>query len=341
MMLSLLHAIRAWSLWLRAAIVLAAIGGTYLFQLPLAADVPGDPFLLFLLVVLATTVAFGQSLGIGAALITAVLSTHFFEPGRTLNIHHAADLIKVELYLALACLSALATARLMRVLLEAYDRSARLAESESRTSVLLRELTHRVANNFATVASLMRRQAATVADPEARSALDKAVNQVSVMARIHRRLHAGGGQALVDSERFLVELCSDLNDALASSSMVRLRAEACSHPLPLQQAVALGLIVNELVTNAFKYAFSDGRAGLITVTLERECHGLRLTVADNGVGMAAARQRSGSGQKLVEALCQQLGGGVRIATSAAGTRATVDFAVEEGRPAQRLAAAPG
>ena len=95
-MLSLLKSVRRWPLWLRGLIVLLAISATYLGQLPLAADVPGDPFLLFLLVVLAATVAFGQALGLSAAAVTAVLSTHFFEPGRTLHIHHAADLIKVE-----------------------------------------------------------------------------------------------------------------------------------------------------------------------------------------------------------------------------------------------------
>jgi two-component sensor histidine kinase len=344
-MLSLLKSVRRWPLWLRAAIVLAAIAGTYLGQLPLAADVPGDPFLLFLLVVLAATVAFGQGLGLSAAAVTAVLSTHFFEPGRTLHIHHAADLIKVELYLLLASLSAFATARLLEIFMEACDRTARLAERESRSSVLLGELSHRVANNFAAVASLMRRHAAHVADPEAKSALEQAVTQVTVMARVHRRLHAGGEEALVDSERFLEELCADLAEALTSKCRIVLQCRACALALPLAQAVPLGLIVNELITNASKYAFADGRPGTISVALQREAEELSLTVTDDGVGMASGPRpgalRSGSGRLLIEALTQQLQGRLATLSTPEGTRVSVTFPVQAHAPRPRAAAVSG
>ena len=340
-MLSLLKSVRRWPLWLRGLIVLLAISATYLGQLPLAADVPGDPFLLFLLVVLAATVAFGQALGLSAAAVTAVLSTHFFEPGRTLHIHHAADLIKVELYLLLAAVSALATARLLRIFMEAYDRTARLAERASRSSVLLGELSHRVANNFAAVASLMRRHAAHVADPEAKSALAQAVTQVTVMARIHRRLHAGGDGALVEADRFLAELCADLAEALTSNGRIVLRCRACKHALPPAQAVPLGLIVNELVTNASKYAFTDGRPGTISVELQREEEQLRLTVTDDGVGMASGNGRAGSGRMLVEALTQQLAGRLRTLSTQQGTRIAVEFPIPAPVARPRVAAVIG
>jgi two-component system, sensor histidine kinase PdtaS len=336
-MLSLLKSVRGWPLWLRCAIVLAGIVGTYFGQLPIEADVPGDPFLLFLLIVLVTTVAFGQSLGLCAAAATAVLSTHFFEPGRTLHIHHAADLVKVELYLVLACLSALATAHLVRIFIEAYDATARLAERESRSSLMLGELSHRVANNFATVASLMRRHAAGIADPQAKSALDQAVNQVTVMARIHRRLHAGGDDAMVDSERFILELCVDLEEALTAKSRITLRCRACNLALPLAQAVPLGLIVNELVTNASKYAFADGRLGTISVELVRDGQQLRLTVTDDGIGMAGANGRSGAGSLLIGALSQQLGGRLRTNATQPGTRVSVEFPLPTPIRRQRLA----
>jgi two-component sensor histidine kinase len=339
-MVTLLTSVRDWPLWLRGAIVLAAVTGTYLGQLPLEADVPGDPFLLFLLVTLAATIAFGRNLGLCAAVLTAVLSTHFFEPGRTLHIHHAADLVKVELYLVLASLCAFAAARLARIFLEAYDTTARLAERESRSSVLLGELSHRVANNFATVASLMRRHAAGIADPEAKSALDQAVKQVTVMARIHRRLHAGGDDALVETERFIVELCADLEQALTAASRIALHCRACNQPLPLAQAVPLGLILNELVTNASKYAFADGRSGTITVELVRDGQQLRLTVTDDGVGMAGSPVHAGAGSMLIAALSQQLGGRLRTVVTEPGTRVSVEFPLPVPARRWRLEAMP-
>jgi two-component sensor histidine kinase len=339
-MLPLLKALRHWPLAFRLGIVIAAVGATYLFQVPLRADVPGDPFLLFLIVVLALTLAFGRNLGLCAAVMTAVLSTHFFEPGGTLNIHHAADLIRVELYLALAAISAVATSRLVDIFIDACTASARLAARDTTKSVLLRELSHRVANNFATVASLMRRQAATVADPDAKSALAQAVNQVTVMARIHRRLHAGGEDATVDAGRFIGELCEDLQDALASGSPVAICATADSHPLSLAQAVPLGLIINELVTNAIKYAFVDGRPGTISVSLERRGPELVLEVRDNGIGIGQAKTKSGIGHMLIEALCQQLGGRLEIASSREGARACIAFPAASPARAPRLATAP-
>src|SRR5262249_40729280 len=209
-MLPVLRATRTWPLLLRLAVMAAAVGTTYLLQLPLEADVPGDPFLLFLLVVLACTLAFGQSIGICAVLATSCLSTHFFEPGGTFQIQHAGDLVRVQLYALLASGCVVIAARSGRMFLAAYE----AAERASNNSVLLRELSHRVANNFATVASLIRRQAAGVADPFAKSALDDAVGQVTVMARIHRRLLVGNDNTSVESRRFVVELCDDLRAAM-------------------------------------------------------------------------------------------------------------------------------
>jgi two-component system, sensor histidine kinase PdtaS len=338
-MLPLLTAIRRWPLWLRLGTVITAVAAIYLFQVPLKADVPGDPFLLFLLVVLALTFAFGRNLGLCAAAVTAVLSTHFFEPGGTVHIHHAADLIKVELYLVLASISAIATARLVDGLLDACAASARLAARDTTKTVLLRELSHRVANNFATIASLMRRQAATVADPGAKSALAQAVNQVTIMARVHRRLHADGEDVSVDAGRFIGELCEDLKDALASGSPIAICARAVNHSLSLAQAVPLGLIVNELVTNAIKYAFADGRSGTIWVSLERRARELLLEVRDDGIGIGQSKAGSGIGHMLIEALGQQLGGRLAVASSHRGTTISVAFPASQART-QPLATVP-
>ena len=324
-MLPLHRAIRAWPVWVRVAAMTAAVGSAYAFQLPLGDEVPGDPFLVFLLVVVACTFAFGQRVGLCAVLLSSLLSTHFFEPGMSLRVHHAADLIRVELYALLAGLCVVVVARSGRAMTAAYEATLLSAASESKKAVLLNELAHRVANNFATVASLIRRQAASVADPDAKSALDRAVEQVNVMARIHRRLSTEQGEALIDSRRFILDLCDDLGNSMAAGRAVSIECQAVSHPLALLQAVPLGLIVNELATNSLKYAFPEDRPGFVRVRFERRGDQLVLSVTDDGVGSSVTHRGSGMGQQLVTALGQQLGGQVDIRSSDRGTRVTVVF----------------
>jgi two-component sensor histidine kinase len=160
------------------------------------------------------------------------------------------------------------------------------------------------------------------------------------MARIHRRLHTGGEDVSVDAGRFIGDLCEDLKDALASGSPIAISPRVANHPLPLTQAVPLGLIVNELVTNAVKYAFADGRAGTIWVSLERRSRELVLEVRDNGTGISQSKTRPGIGHMLIEALSQQLGGRLAIASSRGGATISVAFPAASPLRAERLAAAP-
>ena len=167
--------------------------------------------------------------------------------------------------------------------------------------MLLHELAHRVANNFASVASLIRRRANLVDDAEARSVLNEAVEQVMVLARVHSRLRTAGDDVSLDAKSFLEELCDDLKALIARSEPLAIECTAVSRCLSVSQAIPLGLIVNELVTNAVKYAFPDGRPGTIRVSLEEEAGGhLCLGVEDDGVGLRSGRaQGTGLGLDLL------------------------------------------
>src|SRR5262249_36341048 len=153
-MLASLRATRRWSLPVRLSLATAALVAMYLFQIPLETEVPGEPFLPFLLVVMVATLAFGQGVGLYGAGLSALLSVSFFEPG-TLALHQAVDLVRVELYALLAVVSVVALARLVNALIAADETARALERSQRTNSVLLRELAHRVANNFASVASLI------------------------------------------------------------------------------------------------------------------------------------------------------------------------------------------
>ena len=193
-----------------------------------------------------------------------------------------------------------------RALVGALAATQSLEQSDKTRSILLRELAHRVANNFAVVATLIRTKAASVSDPQAKLVLNEAIEQVTVMARLHRLLHADNEVPTIDSERFIAALCQDLETSMACARPISIQCVAVSRQLPVAQAVPMGLIVNELITNAIKHAFPDGRSGTVCVNLgEEDEHRLRLIVEDDGVGFRQPKS-SGMGQCLVAALASSL-----------------------------------
>lgn len=290
-------------------------------------DVPGEPFLLFFAILVSCTLAFGRAVGFFAVALTSVLSLPFFEPGNSLYIANAADLIEVELYAIFSAATVMLVGRLGQALLVARRESAAAATLEKEKSVLLTELTHRVANNFAVVSALIRQRSVSVTDPEAKSALEEAIEQMSVMARIHGRLciDAYDGKA-IDSQTFVQGLCEDILACAATfPRLVPIQWTAVSQPLHLADAVPLGLIINELVMNSLKYAFPAGTTGRITVSLERIGAMLRLTVEDNGAGLQDSVQGTGLGRRLVGALAQQLGATVEHKCGYRGTIISISF----------------
>jgi two-component sensor histidine kinase len=327
-MLASLKAMRRWPLWARLGVTAAALVLAYLFQIPLEREVPGEPFLLFFLVVIAAALAFGNGAGLVGVGLSTFLSLYFFEPNTALALRHAGDLVRVELYTVLAAGSVVGSARLAQALIAADEAAQLLARSEQANSVLLRELAHRVANNFAAVASLIRRKANLVGDADAKSVLNEAVEQVMVLARVHSRLRAESAEVCLDSRGFIQELCDDLQVLIAPGQPLAIACCAVSRRLSVTQAIPLGLIANELVTNAVKYAFPDGRPGTVRVTLEESAGHLCLRVEDDGVGLQGGLSRgTGLGLDLVRALAQQLEGRLEFGPANGGGHFQVMFPV--------------
>ena len=224
------------------------------------------------------------------------------------------------LWFAVAKLAAaLVAARqgLVKRLLEANHR----AEAEARRqALLLSDMSHRVGNDMHLLVSMLQMQAA--ADPEAADALQKAAGRVFVLGRVHGRLSSSAEQeAVVDSRLFLEGLVGDLRASVDGLRPVALTVVAESHALPLAQAGDVGLVVNELITNAFKHAFPGGREGVVRVSFRREEDSYELVVADNGIGTAseqAAGVGGGLGAQILRALAVQLGGRLDVASGEVG-----------------------
>ncbi|MFC5355532.1 sensor histidine kinase [Azospirillum himalayense] len=192
--------------------------------------------------------------------------------------------------------------------------------------MLMRELLHRDKNDFQMVMALLVVQEMKQSDPGVRQAFRHVMDRVSAISMAHDQLAMRPGLGTIDVAAYLQALCGNL-DQRREGIHVR---TACEHAeLVHERAVPLGLITNELVTNAIKHAFPSGQ-GVVTVTftVEREIEHGCLIVADNGVGMGPPRPGS-SGLQLVRSLAAQVGGSVEQTSPGQGTmfRITVPLVV--------------
>jgi PAS domain S-box-containing protein len=213
---------------------------------------------------------------------------------------------------------------------KARDDVMRAALKEKET--LLREIHHRVKNNLQIIYSLLDLQAGAIRDPAALSLLTESKNRVLSISIIHQKLYESGNLAEVDFRAFV----NDLAPVLASSYQVAanrviVTVLAEDARLPINFAIPCGLILNELVSNAFKHAFPLGRRGAITIQLSRDKKNRAiLSVSDDGVGIpeAASLTKSSSlGLRLVMLLAGQIRAEVMISNSGP-TRFSFDFEVE-------------
>jgi PAS domain S-box-containing protein len=197
--------------------------------------------------------------------------------------------------------------------------------------VLLREIHHRVKNNLQVISSLLNLQARQTSDMPTRAAIEDAQSRVRSIAVIHEMLYQTPDLARVDMNEYVERLARLLSHSFGARD-VALEVHCEKVVLPVDHAVPCGLILNELLTNAFKYAFRPtGLTGArIVVTMAREDHELLLTVADNGVGLPASidpRTTTTLGMSLLRMLAQQLRGRLD-ATVDGGTSVRVRFPVE-------------
>jgi len=184
--------------------------------------------------------------------------------------------------------------------------------------VLLREVHHRVKNNMQVISSLLNLQAGRITDPELRGPFQESQGRVQAMGLIHETLYRSDSLGAIDFREYLSGLARSLFQAYATSSgRIALKIEAEKVELGLDQAVPLGLVINELISNSLKYAFPGGRRGEISIqarSLDEE--EIELSVSDNGVGLPQDFDWRGArtlGLNIVSGLVEtQLGGTVSL-----------------------------
>jgi two-component sensor histidine kinase len=184
---------------------------------------------------------------------------------------------------------------------------AKNAENE----LLLKEIHHRVKNNLELVKSLISLQSADLEDSATKDAMIASQNRVQSMGIIHQKLYQGENLGSIDMKDYFVNLSDGILDTFNAEDKVKVECAMDSLELDVDTAVPIGLIVNELLTNALKYAFPDNSEGKIEISLSQSNpETLTLKVVDNGIGKTVntSPKGTGFGSQLIKLLTVQLNG---------------------------------
>jgi PAS domain S-box-containing protein len=207
------------------------------------------------------------------------------------------------------------------------------AAAHTRIAALLQELSHRIKNSLQIIASMVHLEARSHKGGEGKAALERVSHRIAALGRLYSILGEANSVEEVDAATYLEALCRDLIESVQKENgiSIALKTEIESASLPADRAIPLGLIVNELVTNAVKYAFPSEARGTVAVTLKRIPGELRLTVSDDGKGVDPRRTDSGAGGRLVEAFARQLGGQIERESGSKGTTVRLTLPSREPR----------
>ncbi|HLW19405.1 MAG TPA: histidine kinase dimerization/phosphoacceptor domain -containing protein [Cyclobacteriaceae bacterium] len=204
---------------------------------------------------------------------------------------------------------------------------------------LLKEIHHRVKNNLQIVMSLLNSQVASLQDKAALSAIQDSQNRVQAMALIHQKLYQAEGVARIPMKAYVEEVVDYLQDTYARSRRVRFKLFIDPIELDVNLAVPVGLIINEAITNTFKYAFPAERSGAVRVSLLQKADTrYELTVEDDGVGLPKGydpTQSRSLGMTLIQGFSAQLGAELSVEGSN-GVKISLVFANEKLSPINRV-----
>lgn len=201
-----------------------------------------------------------------------------------------------------------------------------MREAIEHQQLLNREVSHRVKNNLAMVASLLNLQIRTASDPAVKIALADARARITTMAEAHNHLWRQKDVEHIDLNLLLADLCGSLRLTAPNPLSIKYEAEPIS--VATEQAVPIALLVNELVTNALKYAYPDGNGGEVRVSVgAQDGTRVRLEVADDGIGLPErfdpARATDSLGMRLIATLTRQLDAELALERDGPGTRFSI------------------
>jgi two-component sensor histidine kinase len=223
-----------------------------------------------------------------------------------------------------------APSRMAELSRELDDLAQVMAQRETVRKALAREVHHRVKNNLQIITSLLEMQASRIANPAAREALGQTRARIGALALIQRLIYEqddDGSVATLDIARLIAELCAQFRLWNRNRPEIAFTCHASAMPVPLDSAMPLALFAVEAVTNAYAYAFPQGRGGKVALQFDVMSDGMAtLSVSDDGGGFDTSGNSNSMGRELMQGFARQLGGTVAITSSAeAGTQARLEY----------------
>lgn len=313
-----------------AGLIAALLAGTLL----LVPHAPSQGYAGFEAVFAGLTYGLGQAAGLWAVGVSAALVAYLVLRGEGFAVADPTDALGLLAFIGAGLCIVMIVGRLRAGLAAAEERRAGIEADCADKIALLSELSHRVRNDLGSLMSLALLQKSAAQSEEAREALGGMANRIQVFGDVYRRLNADAAHQSVDMRAFLTGLCNDLREAHLSMLPIALKVRAERYDLPVGQAALVGLVLNEALTNALKYAFPDNRSGTIRVAFGRDPGtpgALVLTVTDDGIGLSGGTPNgtgmkgTGMGQRLMRAMASQLGGAYALERVGASTVARLSF----------------
>ena len=204
-----------------------------------------------------------------------------------------------------------------------------LKENESlllQKDFLLREVNHRVQNSLALVSSFLRMQRRGAGE-DVKMQLEEAERRLIAVGLVYRRLYLADSISIVDLSRYLSELCIEIQTAMDENWATHITLDFAPVLVTTDRAISIGLIVNELITNATKYAYG-GAPGPLSVGLKQHRNTLRIVISDHGEGKGNVTKGTGFGSRMLEALIEQLHGQIEYLDNSPGLRVVVTMPIQ-------------
>jgi len=210
--------------------------------------------------------------------------------------------------------------KLLKANLELAGQNTIIKSKNSENSTLLKEIHHRVKNNLQIIVSLLRLQQSEIKSNETREQFTEAINRVMVMASIHQRLYQEKEVAKIDLQSYLSDLADDLKKIFQNDKMIHVNIESNYKEIDLKTVVPLGLLLNELISNSYKYAFDSMQNREINILIAEKRSQFLLTYSDNGKWIEKQEKNSGFGLDLINIFTEQLNGSFEFETGETGTK---------------------